>query len=88
MTSLVVFDLPEAFEGKEKELVTGCRAAGFAIWNTLSEPAQIRVGILNHLNFDTINEIVGRFADAMIEMGAEVNKAQILDDLNSYLASR
>ncbi|MDH3633250.1 MAG: aminotransferase [Gammaproteobacteria bacterium] len=88
MTSLVVFDLPEAFEGKEKELVTGCRAAGFAIWNTLSEPAQIRVGILNHLNFDTINEIVGRFADAMIDMGAEVNKDQILDDLNSYLASR
>lgn len=88
MTSLVVFDLPAEFEGKEKELVTGCRAAGFAIWNTLSEPAQIRVGILNHLNFDTINEIVGRFADAMIDMGAEVDKGQILDDLNSYLANR
>jgi aspartate aminotransferase-like enzyme len=88
MTSLVVFDLPDAFTGHEKSLVTGCREAGFAIWNTLSEPAQIRVGILNHLNFETINEIVGRFADAMIEMGAEVNKQQILDDLNSYLASR
>lgn len=88
MTSLVVFDLPDEFSGKEKELVTGCRAAGFAIWNTLSEPAQIRVGILNHLNFDTINEIVGRFADAMIEMGAEVDKQQVLDDLNTYLASR
>jgi len=88
MTSLVVFDLPDVFSGKEKELVTGCRAAGFAIWNTLSEPAQIRVGILNHLNFDTINEIVGRFADAMIKMGAEVDKKQILEDLNSYLASR
>jgi aspartate aminotransferase-like enzyme len=88
MTSLVVFDLPDAFSGKEKELVTGCRAAGFAIWNTLSEPAQIRVGILNHLNFETINDIVGRFADAMIKMGAEVDKTRILDDLNSYLASR
>ena len=88
MTSLVVFDLPDAFSGHEKELVTGCREAGFAIWNTLSEPAQIRVGILNHLNFETINEIVGRFADAMIKMGAEVDKARILDDLNSYLASR
>ncbi len=88
MTSLVVFDLPDAFSGKEKELVTGCRAAGFAIWNTLSEPAQIRVGILNHLNFDTINDIVGRFADAMIEMGAEVDKQQVLADLNTYLASR
>ena len=88
MTSLVVFDLPDAFSGHEKELVTGCREAGFAIWNTLSEPAQIRVGILNHLNFETINEIVGRFADAMIKMGAQVNKQQILDDLNSYLAAR
>jgi aspartate aminotransferase-like enzyme len=88
MTSLVVFDLPDAFSGKEKELVTGCRAAGFAIWNTLSEPAQIRVGILNHLNFDTINDIVGRLADAMIKTGIEVNKTQILDDLNTYLASR
>jgi len=88
MTSLVVFDLPDAFTGHEKSLVTGCREAGFAIWNTLSEPAQIRVGILNHLNFETINEIVGRFADAMIKMGAEVNKQQILDDLNSYLAAR
>jgi alanine-glyoxylate transaminase/serine-glyoxylate transaminase/serine-pyruvate transaminase len=88
MTSLVVFDLPDAFSGHEKELVTGCRAAGFAIWNTLSEPAQIRVGILNHLNFETINDIVGRFADAMIKMGAEVDKPRVLDDLNSYLASR
>ena len=88
MTSLVVFDLPDAFSGHEKELVTGCREAGFAIWNTLSEPAQIRVGILNHLNFETINDIVGRFADAMIKMGAEVDKDRILDDLNSYLASR
>ena len=88
MTSLVVFDLPDAFSGHEKELVTGCREAGFAIWNTLSEPAQIRVGILNHLNFETINDIVGRFADAMIKMGAEVDKDRILNDLNSYLASR
>ena len=88
MTSLVVFDLPDAFTGQEKALVTGCREAGFAIWNTLSEPAQIRVGILNHLNFDTINDIVGRLADAMTKTGIAVEKQQILDDLNSYLASR
>ena len=88
MTSLVVFDLPDAFTGQEKALVTGCREAGFAIWNTLSEPAQIRVGILNHLNFDTINDIVGRLADAMIDTGIELDKQQILDDLNSYLATR
>lgn len=87
MTSLLVFDLPEAYTGKEKELVTGCRAAGFAIWNTLSEPAQIRIGILNQLTVPALNDIVGRFADAMIEMGAEVDKTAILGDLNAYLAA-
>ena len=88
MPSLLVFDLPAEFEGKEKELVTGCRAAGFAIWNTLSEPAQIRIGILNQLTVPTLNDIVGRYADAMIEMGATVDKTAILGDLNSYLSSR
>ena len=88
MTSLVVFDLPEAYEGKEKELVQGCRAEGFAIWNTLSEPAQIRIGILNQLTVPALNDIVGRFADAMNKLGAEVDKAKILSDLNDYLAGR
>ena len=88
MPSLLVFDLPAEFEGKEKELVTGCRAAGFAIWNTLSEPAQIRIGILNQLTVPTLNDIVGRYADAMIEMGATVDKTKVLGDLNTYLASR
>ncbi len=88
MTSLLVFDLPEAFEGKEKELVAGCRGDGFGIWNTLSEPAQIRIGILNQLTVDALNDIVGRFADAMVAMGAEVDKSKVLADLNRYLASR
>ncbi len=88
MPSLVVFDLPEKFTGHEKELVTGCRAEGFAIWNTLSEPAQIRIGILNQLTVPAMNDIVGRFADAMIKLGVEVDKTQVLADLNSYLASR
>ena len=88
MTSLVVFDLPDAFTGKEKELVQGCRAEGFAIWNTLSEPAQIRIGILNQLTVPALNDIVGRFADAMIKMGAEVDKSKIIGDLNSYLSNR
>jgi len=88
MTSLVVFDLPDAYEGKEKELVQGCRAEGFAIWNTLSEPAQIRIGILNQLTIPALNDIVGRFADAMIKLGADVDKAGILADLNDYLSSR
>ncbi len=88
MTSLVVFNLPDEFAGREKELVTGCREKGFAIWNTLSEPAQIRIGILNQLNNAALNDIVGRFADAMIELGADVDKAAIQEDLNEYLASR
>jgi len=88
MTSLVVFNLPEEYEGREKELVTGCREKGFAIWPTLSEPTQIRVGILNQLTPEAINDIVGRFADAMIELGVAVDKNKVLEDLNSYLASR
>ena len=88
MPSLVVFDLPEEFTGREKELVTGCRAEGFAIWNTLSEPAQIRIGILNQLTVPALNDIVGRFADALIALGVEVDKTQILTDLNGYLAGQ
>jgi len=88
MTSLLVFNLPQAYEGREKELVTGCRAEGFAIWNTLSEPAQIRIGILNQLTPEAINDIVGRFADAMLKLGIDLDKNRILDDLNGYLASR
>ena len=60
----------------------------FAIWPTLSEPTQIRIGILNQLTPEAINDIVGRFADAMIKLGIEVDKRAVLDDLNGYLASR
>jgi aspartate aminotransferase-like enzyme len=88
MTSLVVCNLPASLAGKEKELVGNCRARGFAIWPTLSEPTQVRIGILNQLTPAAITDIVGRFADAMIEIGAAVDKDKILDDLSSYLASR
>lgn len=88
MTSLVVCNLPGAFAGREKELVNGCRAKGFAIWPTLSEPTQIRIGILNQLTPGAINDIVGRFADGLIELGVEVDRAGVLDNLNGYLASR
>ncbi len=88
MTSLVVCNLPGELAGKEKELVGNCRARGFAIWPTLSEPTQVRIGILNQLTPAAINDIVGRFADAMIEMGAEVDKQKILDDLNAHLDGR
>jgi len=38
MSSLVVLNLPGKLAGKEKDLVAGCRAHGFGIWPTLSEP--------------------------------------------------
>ncbi len=88
MTSLVVCNLPGNLAGKEKELVGNCRTRGFAIWPTLSEPTQVRIGILNQLTPSAINDIVGRFADAMLEMGADVDKQRIIDDLNGYLAGR
>ena len=50
MTSLVVLNLPGKLKGKEKELVQGARAQGFGIWPTLSEPVQVRIGILNQLS--------------------------------------
>ena len=88
MPSLLVFDLPAEFEGKEKELVAGCRANGFAIWNTLSDPPQIRVGILNQLTTAALSDIVGRYADAMIGIGVNVDKDKIMQDLQDHLASR
>ncbi len=87
MTSLVVMNLPDALAGREKELVQGCRAEGFAIWPTLSEPVQIRIGILNQLSEDAISDIVGRFADAMLKMGAnDVNKDAVLGQIRSRFA--
>jgi aspartate aminotransferase-like enzyme len=84
MTSLVVLNLPGSLAGKEKELVLNCRAEGFAIWLTLSEPIQVRIGILNQLTVEAITDIVGRFADAMIKMGADVNKAEVMQGLRNY----
>ena len=82
MTSLVVLNLPDALAGREKELVQGCREEGFAIWPTLSEPTQVRIGILNQLSQEAISEIVGRFADALVRMGAEsVDKSKILNQV-------
>jgi hypothetical protein len=34
-----------------------------------------------------LNDIVGRFADAMIKMGVSVDKTKTLGDLNSYLSA-
>ena len=39
-----------------------------------------------HLKVYQIAEIVGRFADAMLAMGAEFDKQQVMNQLNSYYA--
>lgn len=87
MTSLVVCDLPDALAGREKELVQGCRAENFCIWPTLSEPVQIRIGILNQLSEDAVTTIVSKFADAMIAMGAnDLDKNAILAQMKQRFA--
>jgi aspartate aminotransferase-like enzyme len=86
MPSLVVCNQPGKFKGKEKELVAGCREKGFGIWPTLSEPVQVRIGILNQLSPEQIGEITSRFADAMLAMGAQFDKAQVMNGLKSYYA--
>ena len=77
--------MPGDLAGREKELVGGCRAEGFGIWPTLSEPVQVRIGILNQLTKEAVLDIIGRFATAMQKMGAEFDKAAILADAESKL---
>lgn len=84
MTSLVVLNLPGDLAGREKELVGGCRAEGFGIWPTLSEPVQVRIGILNQLTVEAITQITGLFADAMLKMGADFNKDEVMNQLKAY----
>jgi aspartate aminotransferase-like enzyme len=86
MPSLVVLNLPGKLKGKEKELVQDARAQGFGIWPTLSEPVQVRIGILNQLSPEQITEIVSRFANAMLAMGAEFDKQKVMTQLKSYYA--
>ncbi len=87
MTSLVVLNLPGALAGREKELVQTCRAAGFGIWPTLSEPVQVRIGILNQLSAAAITDISTRFAKAIIAMGADLDLSAVTDGLSHYYQS-
>ena len=87
MTSLVVLNLPASLAGREKELVQMCRARGFGIWPTLSEPVQVRIGILNQLSRAAVTEIVSRFASAMAELGANVDMAAVLAGLDAHYTS-
>lgn len=86
MTSLVVLNLPGDFGGHEKDLVGACRTAGFGIWPTLSEPVQVRIGILNQLTNASLTDIINRFADAMLVMGVEFDKAAIMADVAKRLS--
>ena len=84
MTSLVVLNLPAALAGREKELVQTCRAQGFGIWPTLSEPVQVRIGILNQLSQAKVTEIVERFAAAMSGMGANIDMGAVRAGLDRF----
>ena len=87
MTSLVVLNLPPSLAGREMELVQNCRADGFGIWPTLSAPVQIRIGILNLLTQAAITEIVTRFAQAMNNIGADVDVDAITAGLTTHYDS-
>lgn len=84
MTSLVVLNLPDALAGREMELVQSCRAVGFGIWPTLSEPVQVRIGILNLLTPAAITDIVSRFGAAMADMGADVQMDTVREGLDAH----
>lgn len=84
MTSLVVLNLPDKLAGREMELVQACRATGFGIWPTLSEPVQVRIGILNLLNQNAITEIISLFGAALNRMGAEIDMGRIKDRLAQH----
>lgn len=88
MTSLVVLNLPPALAGREKDLVQMCRARGFGIWPTLSEPVQVRIGILNQLSQAAITDIVERFAAAMNEMGAGADVNAAREALRNHYVTR
>ena len=87
MTSLVVLNLPGKLAGLEKDIVTKCREEYFGIWPTLSSPVQVRIGILNQLTQEAISDIAGRFADAMLKMGANFNKEEVMQELEEYFSS-
>ena len=84
MTSLIVLNLPEDMAGREMELVQHCRAQNFGIWPTLSEPVQVRIGILNLLNETAIRDIVTRFGTAIRDLGGEFDQASVDEALQSH----
>lgn len=84
MPSLVVLNLPPELAGREMELVQNCRAQGFGIWPTLSAPVQVRIGILNQLNRQAVSRIVRLFAEAIRELGGQIE----FEEIEALLESR
>ena len=84
MTSLIVLNLPSDMAGREMELVQHCRAQNFGIWPTLSEPVQVRIGILNLLNQQAIAGIVDKFGQAMRDLGANFDEQAVSAALNRH----
>ena len=84
MPSLVVLNLPGDLAGREMELVQHCRGQNFGIWPTLSEPVQVRIGILNLLNEATITDIVNRFASAIRDLGGSVSQSRVDEALRTH----
>jgi aspartate aminotransferase-like enzyme len=82
MTSLVVLNLPENLSGREMEFVQHCRSENFGIWPTLSEPVQVRVGILNLLTDEAISEIINKFGSALKELGGQFDDKLVALEIN------
>ncbi len=66
------------------ELVQNCRAEGFGIWPTLSAPVQVCIGILNLLSAAHVTQIVNLFADALRNLGMDVDQATIDQCLGTH----
>lgn len=84
MPSLVVLNLPGTLAGREMELVQHCRAQNFGIWPTLSEPVQVRIGILNLLNERAISDIISRFGTAIRDLGGSFDQSAVEAALQSH----
>ena len=82
MTSLVVLNLPKNLSGREMEFVQHCRSENFGIWPTLSEPVQVRVGILNLLSDEAISEIIDKFGAALKELGGQFDDNLVTLEIN------
>tara|TARA_B100001939_G_scaffold6800_1_gene6283 strand:- start:252 stop:1493 length:1242 start_codon:yes stop_codon:yes gene_type:complete len=82
MTSLVVLNLPENLAGREMEFVQHCRSENFGIWPTLSEPVQVRVGILNLLSDESIAEIINKFGTALKDLGGNFDDNLVSLEMN------